>query len=119
LPARSSVAAGAPVSPAASDDLERMTQRSDLTSSALSELRGLYEPSFVPTPARPAADTPDTGLARRTPKVAPDRAAAPRALPTRQRSANEVRGMLTGFRAGVERGRAPQASDAATDDQTS
>ena len=96
--------------------------RSDLASSALSELRGLYEPSFTPAPARPAATTSaDTGLARRTPRAtsapAPVVPAAP-TPPARHRSASEVRGMLSGFRAGVERGRAPQ-SDESTDDPTS
>jgi hypothetical protein len=96
--------------------------RSDLASSALSELRGLYEPSFTPAPVRPAATTSaDTGLARRTPRAtsapAPVVSAAP-TPPARHRSASEVRGMLSGFRAGVERGRAPQ-SDESTDDPTS
>ncbi|HEU4912521.1 MAG TPA: nitrate- and nitrite sensing domain-containing protein [Actinomycetes bacterium] len=96
--------------------------RSDLASSALSELRGLYEPSFTPAPARPAATTSaDTGLARRTPRAtsapAPLVSAGP-TPPARHRSASEVRGMLSGFRAGVERGRAPQ-SDESTDDPTS
>jgi hypothetical protein len=89
--------------------------RSDLASTALSELRGLYEPSFVPTGT---PEEPKGGLARRTPKDTPaaDTTAAP-ARPSRHRSANEVRGMLSGFRAGVERGRAPQPDQ--SDDPTS
>ena len=103
LPARSPVTETFAVPVAPSDDLERFAARSELASSALSELRGLYEPAFTPA-AEPAA-TPD-GLTRRTPKpadVEPPPPASP--PPSRQRSASEVRGMLAGFRAGVERGR--------------
>jgi hypothetical protein len=84
-----------------------MTARSDLHSSALSELRGLYAPSFTPEVAPPVEAVPSGGLTRRTPKSVDDGAvasAAP-AQPARTRSAAEVRGMLSGFRAGVERGR--------------
>jgi hypothetical protein len=81
---------------------------SDLQASALSELRGLYEPSFSPT-AAPAATQPGE-LARRTPRAAQaepvnDVSGAPR----RTRNAQDVRGMLSGFRAGVERGRSTPA----------
>ena len=86
--------------------------RSDLHSSALSELRGLYAPSFTPEVAPPVA-APSGGLTRRTPKSVDDGVAAS-AAPTqtaRTRSAAEVRGMLSGFRAGVERGRSTEGSD--------
>jgi hypothetical protein len=89
-----------------------MTARSDLHSSALSELRGLYAPSFTPEVAPPVA-APSGGLTRRTPKSVDDGAAAS-AVPTqpaRTRSAAEVRGMLSGFRAGVERGRGTDSPD--------
>ena len=129
LPTRAAAAAAAPAEPAPVDpgpaagvsELERMTARSDLQSSALSELRGLYAPSFTPTPAPVAAE----GLARRTPKAgeAPASEAAAASVPRRARNASDVRGMLSGFRAGVERGRgaagdettgAPSDSDAPT-----
>jgi hypothetical protein len=124
LPSRAPVDSPVPAPPAPSQDLDRMAARSDLASSALSELRGLYEPSFAPAVQRPAAPD-DSGLARRTPKAAapapaPAQAAAPAGpRPARQRSATEVRGMLSGFRAGVERGRAPQDDQTGPTDQTS
>jgi hypothetical protein len=90
-----------------------MTAASDLHSSALSELRGLYAPSFTPTPAPAVGE----GLARRTPKSGDVPAAGPAPttvpVPRRARSASDVRGMLSGFRAGVERGRG--SADDATD----
>jgi hypothetical protein len=118
LPARRPVPSSVPAPSAPSEDLDRMAARSDLASTALSELRGLYEPTFAPEVQRPAADTADAGLARRTPKAsAPAPAPAPAVGPAEtrpsRRTASEVRGMLSGFRAGVERGRAPQ--DASTD----
>jgi hypothetical protein len=121
LPSRAAVSTPVPATPAPVEELDRMTARSDLASSALSELRGLYEPAFVPAVQRPAAAAEDAGLVRRTPKAAPSVATAPAAArPTRQRSATEVRGMLSGFRAGVERGRAPQDDqNDPTDDQSS
>ena len=94
-----------------------MTARSDLHSSALSELRGLYAPSFTPEVAPPVEAAPSGGLTRRTPKSVDDGAvasAAP-AQPARTRSAAEVRGMLSGFRAGVERGRGSADSIDSTD----
>jgi hypothetical protein len=120
LPARGQVSADVPAQPALptpSDDLDPLAARSELASTALSELRGLYEPTFAPAaPAPSGAD--GGGLARRTPRAAPSAAAAATpARPSRHRSANEVRGMLAGFRAGVERGRAPQSEP--TDDPTS
>jgi hypothetical protein len=89
-----------------------MTARSDLQSSALSELRGLYAPSFTPEVAPPVV-APSGGLTRRTPKSVDDGAAATAApaQPARTRSAAEVRGMLSGFRAGVERGRGADGTD--------
>ena len=121
LPERASVGAAAPAStaPVGSDksDLDRMTARSDLHSSALSELRGLYAPSFTPEVAPPVEAVPSGGLTRRTPKSVDDGAvasAAP-AQPARTRSAAEVRGMLSGFRAGVERGRGSADSTDRTD----
>jgi hypothetical protein len=117
LPTRSAAAAAVPAHPAPVDtgpaagvsELERMTARSDLQSSALSELRGLYAPSFAPTPAPVAAE----GLARRTPKAGEAPTAEPAAsVPRRARNASDVRGMLSGFRAGVERGRDTNGDDA-------
>jgi hypothetical protein len=111
LPERASVGATASASAATASggsdgELDRMTARSDLQSSALSELRGLYAPSFTPEVAPPVV-APSGGLTRRTPKSVDDGAAATAApaQPARTRSAAEVRGMLSGFRAGVERGR--------------
>ena len=76
---------------------------------ALSELRGLYEPTFVPAVPEQAEPTAEPALVRRTPKEAAATAARSSGTPgtpARTRSANEVRGMLSGFRAGVARGRA-------------
>ena len=98
-----------PARPAA--ELDGVASRADLHTSALSELRGLYEPSFTPAAAPdPAADA--GGLTRRTPKPVTDAAVPPPpAPPARTRSAAEVRGMLAGFRAGVERGRGSAPAD--------
>jgi hypothetical protein len=122
VPAQAEYAtAGLPVGPPlqASQTRPRVPD-ADLASSALSELRGLYEPSFTPV-AVPAADT--AGLARRTRRTesVPQEQPTP-AAPRRTRNPAEVRGMLSGFRAGVERGRtnhpddgdAPQSPDAPT-----
>ncbi|MGH8892724.1 MAG: sensor histidine kinase [Actinomycetes bacterium] len=93
--------------------VDHLQARADLASSALSELRGLYAPSFAPATGRPVEKAADAGLTRRTPKSAPSSSApVPTTATPRERTANDVRGMLSGFRAGVERGRAPQ-SDAA------
>ncbi len=106
-------------------DLDHMASQAQMHSSALSELRGLYEPSFTPAVAPPApTEVPAGGLIRRTPKAVTETAgpAAP-AAPARSRSAAEVRGMLSGYRAGVERGRDSAsdgpAADATTDSPTS
>jgi hypothetical protein len=126
LPERASVGATASASAATvsggSDrsELDRMTARSDLQSSALSELRGLYAPSFTPEVAPPVV-APSGGLTRRTPKSVDDGAAATAApaQPARTRSAAEVRGMLSGFRAGVERGRgSADSADGTSTDST-
>lgn len=86
------------------DQLDRFAARSELAASALSELRGLYEPTYTPA-AQPAAAP--AGLTRRTPRASqPGPAPAPAGPSQRRgRDAAEVRGMLSGFRAGVERGR--------------
>jgi hypothetical protein len=109
LTARARSAAEPPPVPASAPSEQSLLAQSDLTSSALSELRGLYEPTFAPVEPAPAAETTSPvagGLVRRTPKSS--EAATPTTVArarTRQRSATEVRGMLSGFRAGVERGR--------------
>jgi signal transduction histidine kinase len=126
LPERASVGATASASAATASggsdrsELDRMTARSDLQSSALSELRGLYAPSFTPEVAPPVV-APSGGLTRRTPKSVDDGAAATAApaQPARTRSAAEVRGMLSGFRAGVERGRgSADSADGTSTDST-
>jgi signal transduction histidine kinase len=89
-------------------DLEQLAAASRLQSEALTELSRLYAPSYAPTTA------PSGGLTRRTPRApaaTPEPVPAPAAAPggatdaERPRNASEVRGMLAGFRAGVERGR--------------
>ena len=116
LPAHSPVTTGTVASQfSPSDDLERLAARSELASSALSELRGLYEPSF--TPVTVPQPTAPGELVQRTPKAADvpaPNAAAP--TPVRGRNAAEVRGMLSGFRAGVERGRGTAPNGASTAD---
>jgi hypothetical protein len=103
-------------------DSDRLTARSDIQSSALSELRGLYQPAFTPEVA-PPAEVPSGGLTRRTARAVDEDATttitpAP-AAPVRTRSAAEVRGMLSGFRAGVERGRgSADATDPADTTET-
>jgi hypothetical protein len=121
-PAAEAAAAPAPAFPPALPDLDRMAAQAELHSSALSELRGLYEPSFTPVVAPPATEEPaGGGLTRRTPKAAAADAGPPAPPPARTRSAAEVRGMLSGFRAGVERGRHSGADEttASTDSATS
>jgi hypothetical protein len=84
-------------------------------SSALSELRGLYEPSFSPRTAPASGE-----LIRRTRKSdqTETTAPAPAAAPPRARDAAQVRGMLAGFRAGVERGRGSATEPTSDDDPT-
>jgi hypothetical protein len=98
--------------------LEQQAVSAQLHSAALSELRGLYEPTYAP----PAGSVP---TARRTPAAsappaAPAAPAKPASTPTataprRDRNPDDVRGMLSGFRAGVARGRtsAPGTTDGA------
>ena len=133
MPRRAPAQLPAPVLSAASvtsslPELDRVSAQSDLQASALSELRGLYEPVFTPEESPAAApEAAAGGLARRTPKATADDTdtdgTAPADGPARVRSrtANDVRGMLSGFRAGVERGRgaADATSPAPTDDPTS
>jgi hypothetical protein len=86
---------------------------SPLAHPAISELRGLYEPAVAPRHASaPASEsTAPNGLTRRTPKApAPEPVPVP-AGPRRERTASEVRGMLAGFRAGVERGRTTDTTE--------
>jgi signal transduction histidine kinase len=78
----------------------------DLHSSASADARGLYQPAEPDGPRQSSHAA--GGLARRTPRPAAiardDEPAAP-AREQRPRSPQEVRGMLSGFRAGVARGR--------------
>ena len=117
LPGRTPAApATEPVVPPVLPDLDRVAAQAELHSSALSELRGLYEPSFTPAPAPAAPDeSANGGLARRTPKAANAEVGPPPPPPARTRSAADVRGMLSGFRAGVERGRHNGADENAAD----
>jgi hypothetical protein len=84
-------------------ELDQLALNAELQKSALSELRRLYEPAHQgATPAAPAA-----GLIRRqrrTVEPVAESEQLPEA-PARERDAVQVRGMLSGFRAGVERGR--------------
>jgi HAMP domain-containing protein len=117
LPSRIPSSAVEPVGLAPSADLDRMAAQAQLHQSALSELRGLYEPSFA-APAPAPVPTESAGLTRRTPKAAVDAGVAGSGTvppPARTRTAAEVRGMLSGFRAGVERGRGSDATDAHAD----
>ncbi|MGH8969521.1 MAG: nitrate- and nitrite sensing domain-containing protein [Actinomycetes bacterium] len=103
-----------PADPGPTDDgpLVRDEVSARLHSDALSELRGLYEPKYAG--GEGAAEPVVEALVRRSPKpVAPDDDAPSTAdvngTPRRTRNATEVRGMLSGFRAGVERGRSVPA----------
>jgi hypothetical protein len=83
-----------------------LRERSAIASEALSELSRLsgYRPQAVENRGQES-------LARRTPQTTPGTApvSEPTApVPHRERSATDVRSMLSGFRAGVERGRADQ-----------
>jgi signal transduction histidine kinase len=90
-----------PMVSATMSELDQLALNAELQKSALSELRSLYEPSRQG--AAPAADA--AGLIRRQRRaVEPVVESAPEA-PARERDAVQVRGMLSGFRAGVERGR--------------
>jgi len=108
--------AGSDVAPSRGDEqLDGFAARSELAASALSELRGLYEPTYAPA-ATPAASTP-AGLTRRTPRASQQQTAPAPLAPAqrRGRDAAEVRGMLSGFRAGIERGRSGASSTAAAE----
>ena len=101
---------GVPVVPALADG-EALRQRSMLASEALSELSRLssYSPSSVQGNAGPAP------LVRRQP-AATEAARLPTpptgpAPERRQRSAADVRSMLSGFQSGVTRGRAGNDTD--------
>jgi hypothetical protein len=92
-----------PMVSATMSELDQLALNAELQKSALSELRRLYEPAHQG--AVPAADA--AGLIRRQRRAVepvveseqlPD-------APARERDAVQVRGMLSGFRAGVERGR--------------
>ncbi|MDQ1602740.1 MAG: hypothetical protein QOE01_585 [Actinomycetota bacterium] len=101
-----------PLQPGPGARLTEDARTAQLQSDALSELRGIYEPVFVPV-AEAAAERPSGGLTRRSPKAPDELAAEPEAtpVPVRRRSASEVRGMLAGFRAGVERGRSTDTDE--------
>jgi hypothetical protein len=104
-----------PLQPEPGARLTEDARTAQLQSDALSELRGIYEPVFVPA-AEAAAERPSGGLTRRSPKAPDEPAAQPEAtpVPVRRRSASEVRGMLAGFRAGVERGRSTDTDEHGT-----
>ena len=120
LPGRTPAVPAAPtpdaVVPPVLPDLDRVAAQAQMHSSALSELRGLYEPSFTPAVAPAAAEEPaNGGLTRRTPKAATADVGPPPPPPARTRTASDVRGMLSGFRAGVERGRHTGSDETAAD----
>lgn len=89
-------------------DMADIAAGAQLASAALAELSQISQ-GYAPAIAQPE----EGGLVRRTPKKViadgADSLAAAAALasrgPARDRDAKEVRGMLSGFRAGVERGR--------------
>jgi hypothetical protein len=84
-------------------ELDQLALNAELQKSALSELRRLYEPAHQgATPAAPAADL--IRRQRRAVEPVVESEQLPEA-PARERDAVQVRGMLSGFRAGVERGR--------------
>jgi hypothetical protein len=101
-----------------SEHLDRIESDAQQHSDALSELRGLYAPSYTP-PVVDEVPLEATGLTRRSPKATEVEVAPATAAPTgRQRTAAEVRGMLSGFRSGVERGRSAPAETTETTDET-
>jgi signal transduction histidine kinase len=84
----------------------RLRERSAIASEALSELSRLsgYRPAAVENRSQES-------LVRRTPQATSGVEPAPEnttPVPHRERDASDVRSMLSGFRAGVERGRADQ-----------
>jgi hypothetical protein len=99
-----------PMVSAAMSELDQLALNAELQKSALSELRSLYEPAHQG--AAPAADA--AGLIRRQRRVVEPVVETEQLpeTPTRERDAVQVRGMLSGFRAGVERGRTATSDDA-------
>jgi hypothetical protein len=89
-------------------EAQKLRDRSAIASEALSELSRLsgYRPQAV-------ENRGEQSLTRRTPQATPGLEPAPEgpAVPHRERNATDVRSMLSGFRAGVERGRADQGKD--------
>jgi hypothetical protein len=99
-----------PMVSATMSELDQLALNAELQKSALSELRSLYEPAYQ-GPA-PVAEAP-VGLIRRQrravePVVEVEQ--QPEAS-SRSRDAGQVRGMLSGFRAGVERGRSATSDE--------
>jgi hypothetical protein len=94
------------LSPEAFEEM-RLRERSAIASEALSELSRLsgYRPQAVENRGQDS-------LIRRTPQATPGvEPVVPEnttPVPHRERDAGDVRSMLSGFRAGVERGRADQ-----------
>jgi hypothetical protein len=86
----------------------QLRERSAIASEALSELSALsgYRPQAVENHGQ-------ASMPRRTPQSTPGLEPAPpaAAVPHRERNATDVRSMLSGFRAGVERGRADKAPE--------
>jgi hypothetical protein len=93
---------------------QSLRERSAMASEALSELSALssYRPETMTPSAAPAS------LVRRTPQATPAAQIAqpqePQGARRANRNAADVRSMLSGFRAGVERGRTSPAAPAAT-----
>ena len=86
----------------------QLRERSAIASEALSELSALsgYRPQAVENRGQDS-------MPRRTPQATPGTRARRRSrppVPHRERSATDVRSMLSGFRAGVERGRADKTA---------
>jgi hypothetical protein len=87
----------------------QLRERSAIASEALSELSALsgYRPQAVENRGHDS-------MPRRTPQATPGLEQSPEPttpVPHRERSATDVRSMLSGFRAGVERGRADKTPD--------
>jgi hypothetical protein len=99
-----------PTTEASALDFEnfQLRERSAIASEALSELSRLsgYRPAAVENRGQES-------MPRRTPQATPGLQTPPETstVPHRERSATDVRSMLSGFRAGVERGRADQPKD--------
>jgi hypothetical protein len=109
LPRREQAPAVEPIVPSESPaeyEQRMLRERSAIASEALSELSRLsgYQPAAVES-------RNSESLARRTPQSTPGVTPTPTSaaeVPHRERNATDVRSMLSGFRAGVERGRADQ-----------